>query len=112
MKKSRKLKISVVLSGILLSATLSLAATDYSAMTNEELAAKRGTIMQQATVEEQKAFHNEWQKRIQQMSPAERQKALGPPENAPRDGAGWNYDQRPGLGSGPGAGSGMGGGRR
>jgi hypothetical protein len=108
MKKTTMLRISTILAGSLLSATLAFAATDYSAMTNEELAAKRGS-MKQSTVEERNAFQNEWQNRVQKMSPEERQKAVGQPENAPRDGSGQKSGQRQGMGgSGSGAGGGMG----
>ncbi|PKN49132.1 MAG: hypothetical protein CVU58_04465, partial [Deltaproteobacteria bacterium HGW-Deltaproteobacteria-16] len=61
-------RISAILAGSLLTATMAWAATDYSAMTNEELAAKRGS-MKQSTVEERNAFQNEWQNRVQKMSP-------------------------------------------
>ncbi len=106
-KHSHKLGAIVAFS-LLSAATLAWAATDYSAMTNEELAAKRGS-MQQATVEERNAFQNEWQNRVQKMSPEERQKAMGQPENAPRDGAGRKSGQGQGMGS-SGSGGAMGGG--
>ena len=110
MRKTKMLRISTILAGSLLSATLAFAATDYSAMTNEELAAKRGS-MKETTVEERNAFQNEWQKRVQQMSPEERQKAVGQPENAPRDGSGQKSGQKQGMGGkGSGAGGTMGGG--
>lgn len=105
MKKTTMLRISTILAGTLLTATLALAATGYSAMTNEEMAAKRGT-MQQARMEERNAFQNERQKRVQQMSPEEKQKAMRQPENGPRDGSGRKSGQ--GMGSGMGNGSGMG----
>lgn len=109
MKKTTFLRISTILAGSLLCATMAWAVTDYSAMTNEELAAKRGT-MQQATMEERNTFQNEWQKRVQQMSPEEKQKAMGQPENAPRDGSGQKNGQGRGMGSrsGSGTGGGMG----
>lgn len=109
MKKTTMLRISTILAGSLLSATLAFAATDYSAMTNEELAAKRGSL-QQATVEERNAFQNEWQSRVQKMSPEEKQKVMGQPENAPRDGSGQKNGQGKGVGSGAGSGMGTGGG--
>lgn len=109
MKNTGSKKLGAILAFSLLSAaTLAWAATDYSAMTNEELAAKRGS-MKQATVEERNAFQNEWQKRVQKMSPEEKQKALGQPENAPRDGSGQKNGQGQGSGSGSGTGGGMGG---
>jgi hypothetical protein len=69
------LSTSALLCALGLAAGTAWAATDYSAMTTEELAAKRGA-MQNATVEERNAFHNEWQKRIQQMQPEDRQKYM------------------------------------
>ena len=108
MKKTGSKKLGAILAFSLLSAaTLTWAATDYSAMTNDELAAKRGS-MKQATVEERNAFQNEWQSRVQKMSPEEKQKAMGQPANAPRDGSGQKNGQGRGNGSG-GSGSGMGG---
>lgn len=107
MKKITMFRISTILAGSLLSATLAFAATDYSAMTNEELAAKRGS-MKQSTMEERNAFQNEWQNRVQKMSPEERQKTMGQPENAPRDGSGQKNGQGQGKGSGSGGGMGSG----
>lgn len=97
--KKTMLRISTILAGSLLSATLAFAATDYSAMTNEELAAKRGS-MKQSTMEERNAFQNEWQNRVQKMSPEEKQKAMGQPENALRDGSGQKQGQGQGNGNG------------
>lgn len=119
MQKTTMLRISTILAGSLLTATLAWAATDYTAMTNEELAAQRGS-MKQSTVEERNAFQNEWQNRVQKMSPEEKQKVMGQPENAPRDGSGQKngqgaqkqerMQQRQDQGGGMGSGSGMGGG--
>ncbi|MGV1100517.1 DUF1104 domain-containing protein [Thiovibrio sp. JS02] len=102
--KTKKIMLAA-LALTLLGGTPVLAATDYSAMTNEELAAKRGS-MKEATVEERNAFQNEWQNRVQKMSPEERQKAVGQPENAPRDGSGQKNGRKQGMG---GSGGGMGG---
>ena len=108
MKNTGLKKLGAILAFSLLSAaTLAWAATDYSAMTNEELAAKRGS-MKQSTAEERNAFQNEWQNRVQQMSPEEKQKAMGQPENAPRDGSGQKNGQGQGKGSGSGGGMGSG----
>lgn len=101
MQKNKMLRISTILAGSLLTATLAWAATDYTAMTNEELAAQRGS-MKQSTVEERAAFQNEWQNRVQKMSPEEKQKATGQPENAPRDGSGQKNGQGQSKGSGGG----------
>lgn len=111
MKKTTMFQIGAILAGSLLCASLALAATDYSAMSNEELAAQRGA-MKQSTIEERNAFQNEWQNRVQKMSPEERQKVIGQPENAPRDGSGRKAGQGGGQGMGngsSGAGGGMGG---
>ncbi len=100
MQKTGSKKLGAILAFSLLSAaTLAWAATDYSAMTNEELAAKRGS-MKQSTMEERNAFQNEWQNRVQKMSPEEKQKAMGQPENAPRDGSGQKQGQNKGSGNG------------
>jgi len=108
MQKTGSKKLGAILAFSLLSAaTLAWAATDYSAMTNEELAAKRGS-MKQSTMEERNAFQNEWQNRVQKMSPEEKQKAMGQPENAPRDGSGQKNGQGQGKGSGMGGGMGSG----
>jgi len=108
------------------SATLAFAATDYSAMSNEELAAKRGA-MQGAAVQERQAFQNEWQKRLQQMSPEEHQKymrgdGMGSGNGPMREEKQERMQQRQeqgggmgpggGMGGGMGPGGGMGGGRR
>jgi len=77
------------------------ATTDYSQYTTEELSKMRGT-MRNASEEEREAFREEWQKRMQQMSPEERQKYVGPPANAPRDGQGYRYGQGKGRGHGRG----------
>ena len=106
MKKSMMLRISTILAGSLLSATMAWAVTDYSAMSNEELATRRDS-MPKASMEEQHAFHNEWQKRMQQMSPEEKQKAMkSGKEQGMGSGGGMG-----GMGSGSsGSGGGMGGG--
>ena len=112
MKNTGSKKLAAILAFSLLSAaTLAWAATDYSAMTNEELAAKRGSL-KQSTIEERNAFQNEWQKRVQHMTPEEKQKAMGQPANAPRDGSGQKTGQGRGSGTGGGMGGGMGGARR
>jgi len=123
MKNNTMLRISTILAGSLLCATMAWAATDYSAMTNEELAAKRGSL-QQATMEERNAFQNEWQNRVQKMSPEEKQKFMSKGENAQgqgmrsekqernQDRMQQRQEQGSGMGSGNmgSGGSGMGGG--
>lgn len=87
---------------------------DYSGYSNEELAAKRGTL-RDASDEERAAFRSEWQKRYQSMSDEERQKYGGRTANAPADGkgyrgnagagdsgAGWRKGQGGGAGGGKG----------
>jgi len=122
MKKTTMLRISTILAGSLLTATMAWAATDYRAMTTEELAAKRGS-MQQSTIEERSAFQNEWQNRVRQMSPEEKQKFMSQGENGQGQGMRSEKQERnqeriqqrqeqgSGMGSGNmGSGSGMGGG--
>ena len=106
--KKHMSKISMALVGALLLVSPVMAA-DYSSMTNEELSALRGT-MRSASIEEYSAFQQEWQDRLQQMTPAERQQYAGKPANAPRDGSGFRGGSRSRAGSGGyGSGGGMGG---
>lgn len=98
-------------------------AADYSKYTTEELDSMRGTL-QDASEEERDAFRDEWQKRVQDMTPEERQKYTGRPDNAQsQPGAGriqgrgnaqdrGGYGKGMGRGSGRGFGKGRGGGRR
>ncbi len=98
-------------------------AEDYSQYTTEELAGMRGTL-QDASEEERDDFRAEWQKRVQDMTPEERQEYTGRPENArSQPGAGrmqgrgnaqdrGGYGKGMGRGSGRGFGKGRGGGRR
>jgi hypothetical protein len=57
----------------IITATSVLAATNYSNMNNEELDNLRGT-MHAASREERNAFRSEWQQRMKNMTPEERQK--------------------------------------
>jgi hypothetical protein len=92
-------------------------AADYSQYTTEELENMRGT-MQDASREEREAFRTEWQKRVQNMTPDERQKYMGRPDKSESQwGKGMmksrgGYGKGMGRGSGRGSGGGMGGGRR
>jgi hypothetical protein len=92
-------------------------AVDYSKYTTEELASMRGTL-QDASQEEREAFRAEWQKRLQNMTPEERQQYMGRPNNSgSQPGAGrmqgrGGGGKGMGRGSGRGSGGGMGGGRR
>lgn len=72
----------VLVAALCLGAGAAWAATDFSAMTTEEMATRRGTMQQTENAEHQ-AFQEEWQKRLNKMSPEERQKHLGRPEAAP-----------------------------
>lgn len=76
--------------------------TDYTTMTTEELNNVRGTLYN-ATEAERNAFRNEWQKRINQMTPEERTQYMGPGK-----GKGKGYGGGKGQGSGKGAGQGQG----
>jgi uncharacterized membrane protein YgcG len=115
MKKMNKVKLTgVLILGLGLLTAPAFAETDYSSMTNEEMAAMRG-IMRDASQEERDAFRSEWQSRVNSMSQEERQQAVGRPDNASRDGAGNKYGKGGGQGQGNGSGGGgrgMGRGRR
>jgi hypothetical protein len=94
--------LGMIVLGSILVAPLAMA-TDYSTMTTAELSEIRGTLYN-ATEEERMAFRQEWQSRLNEMTPAERQQYAGPPANAPRLGS------QDGTGLGGGIGSGKGGG--
>ncbi len=96
--------------GLLASALMigtSALAVDYSQYSTEELSKMRGTL-RNATEEEREAFRAEWQKRMREMSPEERMKYVGPPDNATRDGQGYQYGRGKGRGQGQGMGQGQG----
>ena len=82
-------KIGMALIGLSLIVTPVWAA-DYSSMTTEELSSLRGT-MRDANQEDHADFQNEWQSRVQKMTPDERQQYKGKPANAPQDGSGNQY---------------------
>jgi len=75
---------------------------DYQAMSNKELSELRGT-MYNGSQQERDAFRAEWQKRIDQMSTAEKDQYLGA-------GGGRGKGNRTGDGLGDGSGRGKGGG--
>jgi len=52
-------------------------AVDYTSMSTEDLSRMRGTL-NNASPTEWDAFHAEWQKRIGQMTPEQRQQYVGP----------------------------------
>ncbi len=80
--KGKKLLITFLAGSFFLGSVV--LATDYSQYSTEELSKIRGTL-QNASPEEREAFRSEWQKRMQEMSPEERARYVGPPENAPRN---------------------------
>lgn len=75
---------------------------DYGSMSTGELSELRGT-MSNASQEQRDAFRAEWKKRIDQMSPEEKQQYFGA-------GGGRGQGNRSGDGLGDGTGSGKGGG--
>ncbi len=93
--------------GLSLLSVPAFAATDYTTMTNSEMATLRGT-MSDASQEDRDAFRADWQSRVSNMSQEERQSVTGRPASAAQDGSGSQY----GKGSGNGRGGGMGRGRR
>lgn len=116
MKKSMKLtgSFGCMILGLSLLSTPVFAATDYSSMSNEELAATRGT-MRDAAEADQEAFRTEWQERVNNMSQEERAAAVGRPANAAQDGSGNKFRNGGGQSNGGrqgGGGGGMGKGRR
>jgi len=96
-------KAALVLASLTMLSTPVWAGTDYSSMTTEELSQIRGTL-RDASQEERDAFRAEWQKRMLEMTQEERQNYIGPPANAPMDGAGLHQ----GMGQGGGMGMGRG----
>ena len=76
--------------------------SSFKSMTTEELSRLRGT-MYKVTQEERDAFRDEWKKRIDQMSPEEKQQYLGA-------GGGRGKGNRSDVGLGDGTGRGRGGG--
>ena len=76
-------------------ACMALWATDFSQMSTEELMNMRGTV----SLDERPAFQQEMQKRMQTLTPEERQKYMG---------AGQGKGMGNGMGQGKGMGNGMG----
>ncbi len=79
-------------------ACMALWATDFSQMSTEELMNMRGTV----PLDERPAFQQEMQKRMQTLTPEERQKYMG------SQGQGMNKGSGNGMGQGQGMGNGMG----
>ncbi len=107
-KRIAKTIVALMAAGML---SMPALAADYSAMSNEELSALRGT-MRTATEQEREAFRQEWQKRIQAMTPEEAENYRGRPANAPADGQGYRYSSSGSTARGTCNGTGQGRGRR
>ena len=91
------MKKVIILTALLASAAL---AVDYSQISTEELMSMRGTI----SVNEQPAFRAEMQKRMQTMTPAQRQELMQRPANAQGMGKGMNSQRGQGVGRNKGKG--------
>ncbi|MDA8165093.1 MAG: hypothetical protein M0017_08690 [Desulfobacteraceae bacterium] len=78
----KKKLLGVIAAALLLLPCGVARATDYRQMSTAQLAMMRGTI-QNATEEEQRAFQEEWQRRVRMMTSAERRQYLGPNEENP-----------------------------
>ncbi len=94
--------IGALILGLGLLTTPAWSATDYSSLTNEEIAAMRGT-MRTSSQEDRDAFQTEWQARVNSMSTEERNQAVGRPDNAARDGEGYKNGNGGGRGQGRGS---------
>lgn len=78
------LSATLILSPFLLfGGTAALASDPYAGMTNDELAALRPTIVN-ASKENREAFRKEWQERVGQMSPEQRETFGEQPDNEPQ----------------------------
>ncbi len=77
-------------------------AVDYSSMSTEDLSRMRGTLCN-ASQDDWNAFRAEWQKRLGQMTPQQRQQYIGPGRGKGR-GMGWGMGRGRGRGMGPGSG--------
>jgi Ca2+-binding EF-hand superfamily protein len=84
------MKKVIILTALLISAAL---AADYSQVSTEELMNMRGTI----SVNEQPAFRAEMQKRMQTMTPTQRQELMQRPANAQGMGKGMNSQRGQGM---------------
>jgi hypothetical protein len=103
-----KIKMAGLIALALISVNSYAWAADYKAMSTEELSNLRGT-MQSAPQAERDAFHAEWNSRLEQMTPSERQNYMGSRKGM--DERGNPVHNGSGMGSGSGAGGGgMGGG--
>ena len=75
--KIREIFSMVLIASLLLASALF--AADYTGMSTEKLAEMRES-MQYASEDERRDFNEEWQKRIRDMRPEEKEKYLGIPE--------------------------------
>ena len=103
-----KKKMATSLLAILAAFTMSSSAfsADYTTMSTDELSNVRGTLYN-ATEAEKNTFRNEWQKRINQMTPEERTQYMGSGKGAGK-GKGQGYGAGKGQGAGMGSGQGQG----
>lgn len=102
-----KIKMAGLIALALISVHSYAWAADYKAMSTEELSNLRGT-MQSAPQAERDAFHTEWNSRLEQMTPSERQNYMGSSKGMDDRGTPVHDGARMGSGAG---GGGMGGGR-
>ena len=102
----RNMKKMVLVLGSLVIFAVPAMATDYSAMSTDELNAMRGTL-QGVSEQERAAFRAEWQKRVSDMTPEELEQNLSQ-QKGQRKGAGQNIRQNRGKGMGKGKGRGGG----
>jgi len=103
-----KKKMATSLLAVLAVFTMSSSAfsADYTTMSTEELSNVRGTLYN-ATEAERNTFRNEWQKRINQMTPEERTQYMGSGKGAWKS-KGYGSGKGQGSGSGKGGGQGQG----
>jgi hypothetical protein len=102
-----KIKMAGLIALALISVNSYAWAADYKAMSTEELSNLRGT-MQSAPQAERDAFRSEWNSRLDQMTPSERQNYMGSGKGM--DERGNPVHNGGGMGSGSGSGSGGSGG--
>ena len=76
-------------------------AVDYSKLSTEDLSQMRGTLSN-ASQADWNAFHTEWQKRLDKMTPEQRQQYTGPGRGMGGVGMGMGRGKGRGMGRGPG----------
>ncbi len=102
-----KIKMAGLIALALISVNSYTWAADYKAMSSEELSDLRGT-MQSAPQAERDAFRSEWNSRLDQMTPSERQNYMGSRKGMDERGNSVHEGGRMGSGSGGGMGGGSG----